>query len=105
MTQEQRDLLRQQDLKNISECLNVANMIVDKDHREKVISRLQFLQSKIQKNETVDLSLEADRYAREYNISSSVTPSSLINTPMVSVLEMDENLEINKTISHSPDIQ
>jgi hypothetical protein len=96
---------KRQDLENIRECLSVANMIVDKDHRDKVISRLYFLQSKIEKNETVDLSMEADNYAREYNITPTVDPSRQVVTPIMTVNETNETmLMMMKSIVHTPDI-
>lgn len=93
------------DLENIRECLSVANMITDKNHREKVISRLYFLQAKIEKNETIDLSLEADKYAREYNITPSVDHSRQVVTPIMTVQDTNETvIMLIKSIVNTPDI-
>jgi hypothetical protein len=61
-------------LRNIEECLQVAEEIMDYGHRDKVIARLQMLKGKLERDESVDLSFEARKYAEENNIPTTPTP-------------------------------
>lgn len=59
---------------DIEECLTVAKLIEDKKNREKVIARLEYLYSKLERGESVDLNQEARNYAQENGLTTP-TPS------------------------------
>jgi hypothetical protein len=59
---------------DIEECLTVAKLIEDKQNREKVIARLEYLYSKLERGESVDLNQEARNYAQENGLTTP-TPS------------------------------
>jgi len=59
---------------DIEECLTVAKLIEDTQNREKVIARLEYLYSKLERGESVDLNQEARNYAQENGLTTP-TPS------------------------------
>lgn len=78
----------------------MAKLIENKENREKVTKRLKELKEKLERNEAVDLSLEAKLYAQENGLTSPTPSFDGISSPLDT-----RQSPLMQVISYTPDIK